>query len=159
MSYNFQRSATRVKGVEVNDNTADIVLPVDTMEVMARPFVPEGGTLQRDYDENGWFEPPTFALVLEMEWAYERTDARPTVYDTLQDLIAEYMNGNAYDFFVKYENGSYDSNYKCPHMLPAIEEDSGGIMFNQRAREKARSITLESQSSTLLWSDVSFTYD
>lgn len=161
MSYDYQRSATRIKAVEVNNNTSDIILPVDSMTVRAEPFVPEGGTLQRNYDGGGWFESPTFRLTLELNWAYERTDARPTIFNTLQDLVAEYMNGYLYDFYVKYDKASdsYDSNYYCPRMIPDLQDDNAGIVFSERAREKERNITLESDSSTLSWSQVSFTHD
>lgn len=161
MSWNYQRSATRIKAEEVSGGTSSIILPIDTMNVSPEPFVPEGGTLQRDYDGGGWFENPTFRLILELEWDYERTDARPSIYDTLGDLVAEYMNGYRFDFYVKYDksNDTYDSNYVCPNMLPDLQEDNGGISFVNRAREKERNITLESKSSTLTWSAVSFTYD
>jgi hypothetical protein len=154
----YQQAASRIKA---EDGNGSIILPVDTMEVMAEPFVPEDGTLQRDYDGTAWFEAPTFRLKLTLEWAFERTDKRPTVYDTLQDLTAAYMNGRILDFFVKYDRdtSSYDSDYFCPNMIPMIQDDDAGIMFQEQAREKNRKIELESQSSQLTWPEVNFTYD
>lgn len=154
----YQQAASRIKA---EDGNGSIVLPVDTMEVMAEPFVPEGGTLQRDYDGTAWFESPTFRLKMTLEWAFERTDKRPSVYDTLQDLISAYMNARILDFFVKYDRdtSSYDTDYFCPNMIPEIEDDNAGIMFQEQAREKNRKITLESESSQLSWSQVKFTYD
>jgi hypothetical protein len=44
-------------------------------------------------------------------------------------------------------------------MIPDLEEDDAGIVFNKQAREKERSIKLISKSASLTWNQVSFTFD
>lgn len=167
----FQQSTSYVQAVYAGNNpggSGQLDLPVVNMEVYAVPDNPDGGTAQEDYDGFITFEPPTFRLRLMLEWGYERTDVKPTFQNTLQDLIAEYMNGNGpLDFYVKYTgpSDSYDAtayentDYICPKMIPDLGDEDGGIVFAERAREKERSIELVSQSSDLTWSQVSFTFD
>jgi hypothetical protein len=160
----FQQSASYVKAT---GGSQRIDLPVVNMEVRAEPIVPDGGTAQMDYDEYAWFEAPGFRLTLEMSWDFERTDFKPSFQDTLQDLVAEYMNGNGpLDFYVKYtgsstnyDSGAYDADYICPSMVLDLRQDDGGLVFAQQAREKERSVMLKSQSPDLTWSQVSFVYD
>ena len=160
----FQQSASYVKAT---GGSSRIDLPVVNMTVQAKPIVPDGGTAQQDYDDYAWFESPEFRLTLEMSWDFERTDRMPSFQDTLQDLVAEYMNGNGpLDFYVKYtgsstsyDSSAYDSDYYCPSMILDLQEDAAGIVFNEQAREKERSIRLISQSASLTWSQVSFTFD
>jgi len=160
----FQQSASYVKAT---GGSSRIDLPVVNMEVRAQPIVPDGGTAQEDYDDYVWFEAPEFRLMLTMSWDFERTDRMPSFQDTLQDLVAEYMNGNGpLDFYVKYTGSStsydasaYDSQYYCPSMVLDLQEDDAGLVFSEQAREKDRSVMLKSQSASLTWSQVSFTFD
>lgn len=160
----YQNSASYVSAT---GGSEQIDLPVVNMEVRARPIVPDGGTAQEDYDQYVWFEAPSFRLTLTLEWGFERTDFKPSFQNTLQDLVAEYMAGNGpLDFFVKYtgptdvyQPGSYDPDYVCPQMIPDLSEDDAGIVFSDQAREKQRSITLLSQSRSLSWNTVKFTFD
>lgn len=160
----FQQSASYVKAT---GGSSRIDLPVVNLEVRAQPIVPDGGTAQEDYDDYVWFESPEFRLMIEMSWDFERTDRMPSFQDTLQDLVAEYMNGNGpLDFYVKYtgsstsyDSSAYDSQYYCPSMVLDLQEDDAGIVFSQQAREKERSVTLKSQSASLAWNQVSFTFD
>jgi hypothetical protein len=160
----FQQSASYVKAT---GGSSRIDLPVVNMEVRAQPIVPDGGTAQEDYDDYVWFEAPEFRLMLTMSWDFERTDRMPSFQDTLQDLVAEYMNGNGpLDFYVKYTGSStsydasaYDSDYYCPSMVLDLQEDDAGLVFSEQAREKDRSVMLKSQSASLTWSQVSFTFD
>ncbi len=170
----FQQSASYIAAVPDGTGLEDggssqIDLPVVSMEVRAVPDVPDGGTVQEDYDNNAWFETPTFHLEIMLEWDFERTDYTPTFQDTLRDLIDVYMQGNGpLDFYVKYtgsttsydgSESSYDTNYFCPKMIPNIEQDNAGLVFSEQAREKERSIQLRSKSSNLTWNQVKFTFD
>lgn len=168
----YQQSASFVRALEDSQSLSTdpqytIELPVVNMEVRAKPYVPEGGTAQDDYDQYTWFESPTFELTLMLEWGFERTDYRPSFLNTLQDLVAKYMNGNGpLDFYVKYtgsptnyDETAYDTGYVCENMIPDISEDDAGIIFEEQARTKERSILLRSQSAQLQWGEVSFTYD
>jgi hypothetical protein len=166
----FQQSASYVQAVYEDENPGGLGqtdLPVTNMTVQAKPIVPDGGTAQEDYDDYVWFEAPDFRLTLEMSWDFERTDRMPGFQDTLRDLVAEYLNGNGpLDFYVKYTGSStnydasaYDGNYVCPSMILDLQEDDAGLVFNQQAREKERSVMLKSQSSDLTWEEVSFTFD
>jgi len=160
----FQQSASYVKAT---GGSSRIDLPVTNMTVQAEPIVPDGGTAQEDYDDYVWFESPEFRLKLEMSWDFERTDRLPSFQDTLQDLVAEYMNGNGpLDFYVKYtgsstnyDSSAYDSDYYCLNMILDLKEDDAGVVFQEQAREKERSVMLVSQSASLTWSQVSFTFD
>ena len=160
----FQQSASYVKAT---GGSSRIDLPVTNMTVQAVPIVPDGGTAQEDYDDYVWFETPEFRLTLEMSWDFERTDRKPSFYNTLRDLVAEYLNGNGpLDFYVKYIGSStsydasaYDSNYFCPNMVLDLQEDDAGLVFSEQAREKERSVMLKSQSASLAWDQVSFTFD
>jgi len=160
----YQYSASYIKAT---GGSEQIDLPVVNMEVRAEPITPEGGTAQEDYDQRIWFQEPTFRLMIELEWPYERTDFAPSFQDSLRDLIAQYMAGNGpLDFHVKYtgsttqyEPNQYDSDYICPNMIPDMSQEDAGLLFSERAREKDRSLTLKSQSSKLTWADVQFTFD
>jgi len=160
----FQQSASYVKAT---GGSQRIDLPVVNMEVRAVPIVPDGGTAQEDYDDYVWFEAPEFRLMIEMSWDFERTDRKPSFYNTLQDLVGEYMNGNGpLDFYVKYTGSStsydasaYDGSYFCPSMVLDLQEDDAGLVFSEQAREKERTVTLKSQSASLTWNQVSFTFD
>lgn len=160
----FQQSASYVKAT---GGSKRIDLPVVNMEVRAEPIVPDGGTAQEDYDDFVWFEQPQFRLTLTLSWDYERTDFIPSFQETLRDLVFEYMNGNGpLDFHVKYtgpstsyDSTAYDPEYLCPQMVLDLKKGDAGVVFNQQAREKDRSVTLKSQSASLTWADVSFTFD
>lgn len=178
----FQRSASFIRVLEASTDTRSgqslsastsdtIDLPVDNMEVKAKPIVPEGGTAQMDYDDYVWFENPTFRLTLSLTWSFERTDFRPSFQDTLQDLVTRYLEGSTtpvppLDFYVKYtgppkqyDQTAYDTNYVCPKMVPDLEEDDAGLIFESRAREKERTIMFKSKSSTIPWGEAKFTFD
>lgn len=160
----FQQSASYVKATGGSNR---IDLPVVNLTVQAKPIVPDGGTAQKDYDEYVWFESPEFRLTVEMSWDFERTSRKPDFYNTLRDLVGEYMNGNGpLDFYVKYTGNStnydasaYDGEYLCPSMVPDLQEDDAGLVFSEQAREKERSIMLKSKSASLTWNQVSFTFD
>jgi len=160
----FQQSASYVKAT---GGSSRIDLPVVNLTAQAEPIVPDGGTAQQDYDDYAWFQAPEFRLKLEMSWDFERTDRMPSFQDSLQDLVAQYMNGNGpLNFYVKYigsstsyDSTAYDNSYVCPSMILDLQEDDAGIVFNQQAREKERSVMLISQSASLTWSQVSFTFD
>lgn len=160
----FQQSASYVRAT---GGSNPIDLPVVNMTVRAKPIVPDGGTAQKDYDEYVWFESPEFRLVLEMSWDYERTDRMPSFQNTLQDLVGEYLSGNGpLDFYVKYvgsttsyDPSAYDNSYYCPSMVLDLQEDDAGIVFSEQAREKERTVMLKSQSASLTWNQVSFTFD
>jgi len=158
----YERSASRIKAVDPDGNEGVVILAVDTLEAMAVPYVPDGGTLQKDYDGYAWFEPPTFRYKLNLEWDYERINADNNTFQRVKDLIDTYFSvtgDSVLDFYIKYENGTYDGNYVLPKMIPQIEEDTAAVMFENRARQKPRSITLESQSRSYTWDDVKFLYD
>lgn len=171
----FQQSASYIAAVPDGTSlggSSQIDLPVVSMEVRAVPDVPDGGTVQEDYDNNAWFETPTFHLEIMLEWGFERTDYAPTFQDTLRDLVDVYMQGNGpADFYVKYigstttysdtayDTGPDGNDYVCPDMIPNIEQDNAGLVFSEQAREKERSIKLRSKSSNLTWNQVKFTFD
>ena len=165
----FQQSASYVKACQPPSDTGSvgINLPVVNMEVRAEPIVPDGGTAQEDYDERVWFETPDFRLTISMEWAFERTDVKPSFQHSLQDLVSEYMDpGGPLDFYVKYvgprnqyDHTAYDGSYVCPKMVLDLGEEDAGLVFSDQAREKGRSVALKSQSSSLTWDQVKFVYD
>jgi hypothetical protein len=155
----FQRSATQIKAEK---GGTSIVLPIDSLTARAVPYVPTGSTQQELYDGRVVYNPPTFAYSLELNWAFERTDFRPTKYDKLQDLVGHYVqDGTLLDFYLKYDKqtDSYDSEYVCPDMVPDITEDVAGIVFENRARTKERSISLRSNQTDFLFSDVEWLFD
>jgi len=163
----YQRYNERIKA-KSQDGTTEIILPVDDLTARPVPYVPEGGTAIKLYDDRWEYRNPTYAIRLELKWAFERTDYRANVYDKLLDLLYAYDNGEFFDFLIKYnrDTDSFTSEqqtgiapYRLPKMIPDLDEETGGIIFEQTARQKERSITLRTRETEYSLSQVSFLFD
>lgn len=153
----WQQTTDRVKAT---DGSVDIILPVDTITIEPVVYLPEEGTVRELYDHRKKYQNPSYGYHLTLEYAYERTDYRSDQFHTLKDLIAEYDSGKVLDFFVKHDGGgNYDSNYKCPQMIPDITQDVANIMFEQRSRKKSRSLELFSTNNDKTFSQINWIFD
>lgn len=158
----WQQSASRIKAI--NPGGADIVLPVDSIRVFAEEYVADGGTIQELVTGELKFVQPTFRFAMELSYDFERTDFRPSAYDTLDDLINLYMTNataasDGLDFYVKYDEdtGSYDTtdgDYICHGLFPDIQGDQLATEFDQRARVKSRELSLRGKSKSYTYADV-----
>jgi len=167
MANSYQRYNERVKA-ESQDGSTEVILPVDNLSARPVVYVPEGGTAIELYDDRLEYDNPTYGISLELSWAFERTDYRSTVYDKLLDLLQMYDDGKAVDFLIKYDRDtdSYTSDgssgiapYRLPNMIPRLDEDIGGIMFEGRARQKERTIQLRTKQVDYSLSQVEFLFD
>lgn len=159
----WQQSASRIKAINP-DGGSDLVLPVDSIKIYAEEYVADGGTIQELVTGELKFVAPTFRFVMELSYDFERTDFRPTVYDTLDDLIDLYLTGSnaqsdGIDFHVKYDEDidSYDisgGDYICSGMFPDIQGGSLATEFSNRARQKSRELTLRGKSKSNTYGDV-----
>lgn len=166
----WQASASRIKAVDPDGQAADVVLPVDSMTVYAEQYVPDGGTIQELVGGTRKFIPPTFGFIIELTYDFERTDFRPNAYDTLEDLLAVYMNTSTVEdsglnFHVRYDpdTDSYinpsGNDYICPNMFPDIQGEDMPLEFSNRARQKNRELTLRSQSRNYTYDQVRWILD
>jgi len=159
----WQAAGTRFKASGWNAGgtySSSVVLPVETLVVEPMPYRPEGSTQQELYDGRVKYLQETYGIEMTIEYQFERTQFRPSIYNTMSDLIGLYHNYDFVDFFVQYD-GSYTNDstspgviadYKCPKMVPDITGDVGKIEFQDQARVKQRSLELRSA-----FSDKSFT--
>jgi len=163
----WQANASRIKAVDPDGQVADVILPVDSIKIYAEEYVPDGGTLQELVGGDRQFVLPTFGFVIELTYDFERTDFRPSVYDTLDDLMDTYLaNTNVQDsglnFHVRYEDGSYvttNNDYICYNMFPDVKGESLAIEFSNRSRQKNRELTLRSMSRNYDYQDVRWILD
>jgi len=159
----WQAAGTRFKASGWNEGGLygnSVVLPVETLVVEPMPYRPEGSTQQELYDGRVKYLQETYGIEMTIEYQFERTQFRPSIYNTMSDLIGLYHSYDFVDFFVQYD-GSYTNDstspgviadYKCPKMVPDITGDVGKIEFQDQARVKQRSLELRSA-----FSDKSFT--
>lgn len=159
----WQAAGTRFKASGWNEGGSygnSVVLPVETLVVEPMPYRPEGSTQQELYDGRVKYLRETYGIKMTIEYQFERTQFRPSIYNTMSDLVGLYHNYDFVDFFVQYD-GSYTNDltspgviadYKCPKMVPDITGDVGKIEFQDQARVKQRSLELRSA-----FSDKSFT--
>lgn len=167
----WQAAGTRFKASGWNQGgtySSSVVLPVETLVVEPLPYRPEGSTQQELYDGRVKYLRETYGIKMKIEYQFERTQFRPSIYNTMSDLIGLYHDYDFVDFFVQYpsDNGEYTNGpnsttptspgaiaeYKCPKMVPDITGDVGKIEFQDQARVKKRSLELRSA-----FSDKSFT--
>jgi hypothetical protein len=166
----WQAAGTRFKASAWNDTTSystSVVLPVDTLVVEPMPYRPEGSTQQELYDGRVKYLEETYGIKMSIEYQFERTNFRPSIYDTMSDLIGLYHSYNYVDFFVQYD-GSYTNDsttpgvitdYKCPKMVPDVTGDVGKIEFQDQARVKQRSLELRSTFSDKDFADINWILD
>jgi len=168
----WQASNTRIKGKPYSegdtsyDDANEIILPIDTLEISADPYVPEGGTVLELYDDRKTFRPPSFGYIMMLEYNFERTDYRPDVYNTIADLIRvlTQTTNEKIDFFVRYnktsgfvnedDNPGSFAEYKLVDMIPEITPETAQKIFAQQAREKPREIEFQSQYVDRSFNDV-----
>lgn len=160
----WQAAGTRFKASGWNEGGSygnSVVLPVETLVVEPMPYRPEGSTQQELYDGRVKYLQETYGIEMTIEYQFERTQFRPSIYNTMSDLIGLYHSYDFVDYFIQYQNGSYTNDttspgviadYKCPKMVPDITGDVGKIEFQDQARVKQRSLELRST-----FSDKSFT--
>lgn len=167
----WQAAGTRFKASAWNEGGGygqSVVLPVETLVVAPVPYRPEGSTQQELYDGRMKYLREMYGIKMNIEYQFERTDFRPSIYDTMADLISLYHNYQYVDFFVQYKNGSYTSSggspgvvapYKCPKMIPNVTENVGKIEFQDQSRRKRRSLELRSAFTDKTFAEVNWLLD
>jgi hypothetical protein len=169
----WSRYNTRIKARGYNDGGAyqtSVVLPVDTLEVRAEPYVPEGGTVLELYDDRRKYRVESYGYIINLEYDYERTDYRSSQFDYLHELVGILHVYDWMDIFVNYDdtNGTFanstagagqQADYKCLKMIPDVTEDMAPSVFQKQAAEKPRQLELLSHQRSYSKSTVEWIFE